>query len=118
MWTGGADILAPPGTNPIYRDKVAANLGGMDVDDVLRVFIAPGVGHCGGGEGPNEFDMLSALEDWVEHDNAPDRIIASRVRTDGSVSRSMPLCPFPGYARYSGKGDPSRAGSFLCVAPE
>jgi feruloyl esterase len=77
--------------------------------------MAPGMGHCSGGEGPSVFDMVGALERWVEHGQAPDRIIASRA-ANGRVDRSRPLCPFPQIAVYTGTGNSDEAASFACRA--
>lgn len=115
MWSGGEDTLAPPGTNPAYREAVARNLGDAgNVDDVMRVFIAPGVAHCGGGTGPDQFDMLGELERWVEEGDAPARIEARQLRRDGSVARSIPLCRYPQVARYDGSGSVLRSENFTC----
>ena len=78
--------------------------------------MAPGMGHCGGGEGPSRFDMLTALEEWVEQGQAPDNIIASRER-NGAVDRTRPLCPYPQQAVYSGSGSTDDAANFVCQAP-
>ncbi|RZP29990.1 tannase/feruloyl esterase family alpha/beta hydrolase, partial [bacterium] len=86
------------------------------VDDSYRLFMAPGMGHCGGGEGPNRFDALAALESWVEDGNAPDQIVASRAR-DGVVDRTRPLCPYPQLAVYSGSGSTDDAANFVCEMP-
>ena len=80
-----------------------------------RLFMAPGMAHCGGGEGPNTFDMVSALEQWVEHGKAPDRIIASH-STNGVVDRTRPLCPYPQVAVYKGTGSTDEAANFECKA--
>ena len=71
--------------------------------------------HCGGGEGPNTFDMVTALEQWVEHGNAPDLIIAAR-STNNVVDRTRPLCPYPQNAVYKGAGSIDEAASFVCRA--
>jgi feruloyl esterase len=78
--------------------------------------MAPGMAHCGGGEGPNTFDMVSALEQWVEHGVAPDRIVATHA-TGGVITRSRPLCPYPQVAVYTGTGSTDTASSFVCRAP-
>jgi feruloyl esterase len=78
--------------------------------------MAPGMAHCGGGEGPNTFDMVGALEQWVEQGKAPDRVIASR-SVNRVVDRTRPLCPYPQVARYKGPGSTDEAASFLCQAP-
>jgi feruloyl esterase len=77
--------------------------------------MAPGMAHCGGGEGPNTFDMVAALEQWVEHKQAPAQIIASH-RTQGKVDRTRPLCPYPQTASYKGTGSLDEAANFTCAA--
>jgi feruloyl esterase len=74
------------------------------------------MGHCRGGEGPNVFDSVAALEQWVEQKHAPDQITASHT-TNGSVDRTRPLCPYPQVARYSGAGSPDDAANFSCRMP-
>jgi feruloyl esterase len=78
--------------------------------------MVPGMGHCGGGSGPNQFDMIAALEQWREQGRAPGAIIASRVE-DGRVTRTRPLCPYPQMATYTGSGSIDRAENFVCAAP-
>ena len=75
-----------------------------------RLFMVPGMTHCGGGEATDNFDMLTAIQDWVEEGQAPDRVIASGAAMPG-ITR--PLCPYPQVARYEG-GDESDAASFVC----
>jgi feruloyl esterase len=72
--------------------------------------------HCRGGDGPDTFDAVSALEEWVEKGKAPDQIIASH-RTAGTVDRTRPLCPYPQVARYKGTGSIDEAANFVCRAP-
>ena len=84
--------------------------------NAVRLFMVPGMGHCGGGEGPNEFDGLTALERWVEKGKAPDQIVASHL-TSGRVDRTRPLCPFPQVAKYKGTGNIDDAANFECKAP-
>ncbi|WP_188166434.1 tannase/feruloyl esterase family alpha/beta hydrolase [Oryzicola mucosus] len=81
------------------------------VTDSVRYFLAPGVGHCGGGAGPDRFDMLTALENWVEKGEAPERIIASK--KDSEMTR--PLCPYPTIATYKGSGNTDDAANFDCA---
>ena len=78
-----------------------------------RLFMAPGMSHCQGGEGPSNFDMLTALEQWVEQGKAPDRIAAAHM-TGGNVDRTRPLCPYPQVAVYNGKGSTDDAQNFTC----
>ena len=84
--------------------------------NAVRLFMVPGMGHCGGGEGPNEFDSLAALEQWVEKGKAPDQIVASHL-TNGKVDRTRPLCPFPQVAKYKGTGSIGDAANFECKEP-
>lgn len=92
----------------------------------------PGVYHCNGGRGPDLFDDLAALEDWVERGIKPDRMSAYRMppsRERNYISErkglkethkalmSRPLCPYPQVARYAGTGNPNDAASFSCAAP-
>jgi feruloyl esterase len=74
------------------------------------------MGHCGGGEGPNEFDALAALEQWREEGRAPEAMVASKL-TDGRVVRTRPLCPYPQIAKYKGSGSIDDASNFVCSAP-
>jgi feruloyl esterase len=78
--------------------------------DWARLFLIPGMTHCGGGQSTDQFDMLTAIQDWVEKKSAPDRVIASG-RAFPETSR--PLCPYPKVARYDG-GDVKNASSFSC----
>jgi feruloyl esterase len=80
------------------------------LDSSVRYFIAPGVYHCRGGPGADQFDLISVMDAWVERSEAPDRILATR--RDGAFSR--PLCPYPALPKYNGKGDAKLAESFVC----
>jgi feruloyl esterase len=78
--------------------------------------MVPGMQHCGGGEGPNTFDMVSALEQWVEQGKPPAQVMASH-STAGKVDRTRPLCPYPQVAHYKGNGSLDDAANFSCKAP-
>jgi feruloyl esterase len=78
--------------------------------------MVPGMGHCAGGEGPDTFDKIGMIEQWVEHGQAPAQIVASH-RTAGKIDRTRPLCPYPEVARYRGSGSIDDAVNFLCAAP-
>ena len=86
------------------------------VHSSYRLFMAPGMGHCRGGEGPNTFDMVAALEAWVERGQAPNQIVASHA-TNGVVDRTRPLCPYPQVAVYKGSGSTDEAANFVCRTP-
>ena len=122
MYHGWDDPRVNPRNSINYLGEVAAAMHhhhhGDDEDSAretgsfLRLFMVPGMGHCGGGPGPNTFDTLTALEQWVERGVAPARIIASGGEVLG---RTRPLCPFPQVARYIGHGSIDEAENFVCA---
>ena len=112
---GWSDPQISPLSSTQYYSRVAEALGGGAVQDSYRLFMAPGMAHCGGGEGPNSFDMVSALGQWVEHGKPPDRIVAAH-STNGVVDRTRPLCPYPQQATYKGTGSTDDAANFECRA--
>ncbi|GAB1218257.1 hypothetical protein ATERTT37_007510 [Aspergillus terreus] len=114
-WHGLADELIFPNGTIHYRERVEEVMGGSStVDDFYRLFIAPGVEHCGGGVGPVPVDPLGALVAWVEDGQAPRTILAQSMRDDGTtVSRN--LCPYPLVSKYNGHGDPDQAESYTCA---
>jgi feruloyl esterase len=116
IYHGWGDQNVAPLSSVQYYEKLVAALGKKQVDDSVRLYMVPGMGHCGGGEGPNVFDTLTALEQWREHGAAPKEIIASQI-TKGGVSRTRPLCPYPQVARYKGTGSTDRAENFVCRIP-
>jgi feruloyl esterase len=114
MYQGWAEPGIPPGHIVSYYAQVKAQTPGAD--RAVRLFMVPGMGHCGGGDGASTFDMVAALDRWVETGTAPEQIPASRVR-GGAVDRTRPLCAYPRYARYSGTGSIDDAANFRCVEP-
>lgn len=101
-----------------------------DTPSFARLFLAPGMGHCRGGVGPNTFDAIGALERWVEHGQAPEHIVAIRTKTTDKVGglataemvqtgggRTRPLCAYPQVATYKGSGSIDDAGNFACGKP-
>lgn len=100
--------LSPLDTAAWYDRLQAAN--GPDAQQWARLFLIPGMTHCAGGPATDQFDMLAAIESWVEEGRAPDRIVA-RGKSFPEVTR--PLCPHPTVARYAG-GDPNSEASFVC----
>jgi feruloyl esterase len=115
MWHGWSDPQVPADHSVLYHDGVRKTVGAA-ADQSIALFMLPGVGHCAGGDGPDTFDRMAAIADWVEHGRKPSRIVASRVR-DGRVDLTRPLCPFPQVAKYNGTGDTNSAESFSCVVP-
>jgi feruloyl esterase len=115
MYFGWAD----PALNPLmginYYEQVSARFG-PSTTDFFRLFMVPGMAHCRGGVGTDEFDALTALVEWVEKGVAPQQLMASQTR-DGKPVRSRPLCPYPQVARYKGTGDANDARNFVCAKP-
>jgi len=117
LYHGWSDPQVPTLNTIKYYNSVVKNLGGADkAADRVRLFLAPGMGHCGGGEGPSVFDKVGPLVQWVEHGKAPDALPASHV-IDGKIDRTRPLCPYPQVARYKGAGSVDEAMNFECAAP-
>jgi feruloyl esterase len=116
-----------------YYDSVVARMGKPETDAFLRLYMAPGMQHCGDGPGPHSFgqfgaapsdeprrNVLMALEQWVEKGNAPAEIVATKYVNDDQakgVQATRPLCPYPQVAKYKGVGDPTDAASFACASP-
>jgi feruloyl esterase len=114
MYHGWADPQISPLNATTYYDQVTKTSGGASrISASYRLFMAPGMAHCGGGEGPNDFDKVGPLEQWVEQGKAPDQIVASHSK-DGKVDRTRPLCPYPQIATYKGSGSIDEAASFVC----
>ncbi len=111
LYHGWNDQLIAPRNSVNYYKSVVAALG--KTGDSVRLFMAPGMGHCSGGDGPNTFDKMSLIEQWVEKGKAPDQIIASH-GTGGNVDRTRPLCPYPQVAQYQGTGSTDDAANFVC----
>jgi feruloyl esterase len=116
MYHGWNDPLIAPGNTINYYTRVGKELGPDAVSKSMRLFMAPGMDHCFGGEGPNTFDGMAALEQWVEQQKAPDQIQASHM-ANGTVDRTRPLCPYPQVASYKGTGSTDDAANFVCKAP-
>jgi feruloyl esterase len=95
-----------------YYERLSKSNGPGPVSDWSRLFLVPGMGHCGGGEAAlDRFDLLSAIVEWVERGQAPGQVMASGAAFPG---RQRPLCPYPQHAQYRGSGDPESGESFSC----
>ncbi len=117
MYHGWADPnISPLSTIQYYKSVVDTMGGEKKTSDSVRLFLAPGMGHCGGGEGPNKMDLEGTLDKWVEKGTAPEKIVASHA-VAGTVDRTRPLCPYPQVAKYAGSGSIDEAANFSCVAP-
>jgi feruloyl esterase len=113
LYHGWNDQLISAFNTINYFNNVSKTMGAADTDDFARLFMAPGMLHCAGGTGPNAFDAVTALEQWVEHGTKPAQLVASH-STNGVVDRTRPLCPFPQVAVYRGSGSIDEAASFVC----
>jgi len=113
MTYGWADPILQPLMGVSYYESALAR-NGADTSRFFRLFMVPGMGHCGGGIGTDRYDAVTALIDWVEKGKAPDVIRASRV-LDNRVVRTRLLCPYPQVGRYSGQGSIDDAANFKCV---
>jgi feruloyl esterase len=107
--------ISPLASVNFYKSMPSA-VGDATVSNSMRLFMVPGMGHCGGGEGPNTFDMMAPLDEWVEKGQAPARVVASH-STSGKVDRTRPLCAYPQVARYTGTGSIDEAENFTCRLP-
>jgi feruloyl esterase len=118
LWHGWADPVISPYNTLDYWEAMRSIT--REPDSFARLFMAPGVAHCAGGPGPDQFDAMSAVVDWVEKGRAPASIIASHRSgpmggPPGPVDRTRPLCPWPKVARYSGSGSIDEAKNFTCA---
>ena len=111
---GWTDPQISPGSTVDYYQTVLDKMGGASkVQQNYRLFMVPGMNHCGGGTGTDQFDKLTALEQWVEKGTAPNSIVASHL-TGGKADKTRPLCPYPQSASYKGTGDTNDAANFIC----
>jgi Tannase and feruloyl esterase len=115
IWHGDADqLIFPRGTVNYFERVRAANGGAKRVDGSIRLFLAPGVGHCAGGDGPAPVGVFEDVVKWVEQGVAPKTLQASRKKADGTAL-TRPLCPYPTTAKWTGKGSTDEAANFVCV---
>ncbi len=136
QYHGWGDAAIPPASSIQYYERVkdfmskfpdARSNSAQPLDGFYRLFMVPGMGHCGGGNGPNTFgnspgapidpdhDVVAALEQWVEKGVAPKQLIGTgRVSGDSSTTLTRPLCAYPQTAHYNGTGDTNQAANFTC----
>lgn len=116
MWHGQVDPLIYPGGSIDYYERVRGEMGGADATAAFfRFYLAPGVGHCAGGPGPQPTGQLGAVIRWVEEGAAPDTLTAVGRDGTGVVTRTRPLCAYPLAARYDGTGDVDDAANYTCA---
>jgi feruloyl esterase len=118
LYHGWADQQVAPGSSVEFYKAVLDSSGGPEqTSNWIRLFMAPGMAHCSGGEGPDTFDKISAIEQWVEQGKTPEQIIAAH-KTAGKIDRTRPLCPYPQVAHYNGTGSIDEASNFSCRLPQ
>ena len=118
LYHGWADQQVAPGSSVEFYKAVLDESGGLEqTTDWVRLFMAPGMAHCSGGEGPDTFDKIGLIEQWVERGKAPEQIIAAH-KTAGKIDRTRPLCPYPQVAHYDGAGNIDEASNFSCRLPK
>ena len=115
MYHGWADPVVPPENTIEYYEGVERHLEGR-ASDFLKLFMVPGMYHCGGGPGASTFDALGALDTWVSSGKSPDRLLATH-QENGAAVFSRPLCPYPQIPRWDGEHSVNSAASFNCIAP-
>jgi feruloyl esterase len=118
LYHGWADQQVAPGSSVEFYQAVLDSSGGPEqTSNWIRLFMAPGMAHCSGGEGPDTFDKIGTMEQWVEQGKTPEQIIAAH-KTAGKIDRTRPLCPYPQVAHYNGTGSIDEASNFSCRLPE
>ena len=115
LWHGWSDAaITPLGTIRYYE---AVQEQHTDAASLVRLFLLPAVGHCGGGSGPSEVEWLETIQRWVEDGQAPDQVLATKRSPEGEVEMRRTLCAYPARSVYDGSGDPRREESFSCATP-
>jgi hypothetical protein len=112
LWHGWSDPALNAKSTIRYYEQVQAI--DPDVRDFARLFLMPGVLHCGGGSGPDQVDWLPALVNWVERGQPPNRLTASKHGEGEAIVRTRPLCPYPLEAAYNGTGSTDDEANFTC----
>jgi feruloyl esterase len=124
LFHGWADpLIAPMSTVHFYQQIIDAAYGDKlaETRRFARLFMIPGMGHCGGGNGPSLVDWDSAIEAWVEQGKAPDQLSAVKLAEGGQsqvVTATRPVCAWPEAARWNGTGKPTEFSSFFCAIPD
>jgi feruloyl esterase len=113
---GWNDAGVPPLEAVNYYNSVVKTIGAKTALSAVRLYMVPGMGHCGGGEGTDHFDLFPALQQWVEQKQAPGELVAARIE-NGKEVRTRPLCTYPEIASYKGSGSRDDASNFVCKKP-
>lgn len=115
LWHGAADFGVPYQGTVDYYQRVRQKLGPGAAQQFMRLFVAPGVGHCRGGAGAQPVDPLNALVAWVEQGKAPRTLYAATTDENGTITATRPICRYPFVARWTGQGDATDGSNYQCV---
>lgn len=116
LWHGWADQHISPIGTIAYYEAMQKTMGQTKMDAFMRMYIAPGIAHCGGGEGLEKMDLVTAMIDWVEQGKTPNAVMTNRTDTAGTVTATRPMYPYPAVAKYNGTGDANAAASYSSSA--
>jgi feruloyl esterase len=116
VWFGLSDYCVTYRRTADYLATVESKLGPKKTKELLRFYVSPAMGHSMTGPGASTMPLLSALERWVEDGQPPQAIVATLSEGSASPGATRPLCEYPAFPRYDGKGDPTAASSFVCAA--
>ncbi len=112
LWHGWADQHISPLFTINCYESMKKTMGDSNVDQSARLYLVPGVGHCGGGEDFPNIDLVSQATDWVEQSKAPAAVTTYRTDSSNAVTASRPVYPYPAVAMYSGTGDWKSAANY------
>jgi pimeloyl-ACP methyl ester carboxylesterase len=117
LWHGWADQHISPRYTIQYYEAMQNTMGQSTVDQFARMYLVPGVGHCGGGEGYANIDLVSQITGWVEQSSAPASVMTYGTDTSGNVTASRPVYPYPAVAQYTGTGDWHSGANYVSGVP-
>lgn len=117
LWHGLEDQHITPRGTIEYYEQMKYYMGSDKVDQFTRLYLFPGVAHCGGGNGPNTFDIVTSVMAWAETGSKPGKIVASVVGANGQTTRTRPVFPYPAVAHYTGSGSTDDAANFVASTP-
>jgi feruloyl esterase len=121
VWHGGSDMALSVNSTIEYMANVAKSVGQANAAASTRLYVAPGVNHCTGGVGPDQTDLLEALDQWVTKGIAPGTLTAEKLDAKGAVTRTLPLCQYPQYPKYTGPSNDAAAArlatNYICTSP-
>jgi hypothetical protein len=121
VWHGGSDAALSVNSTIEYMANMQKSVGAASAAAATRFYVAPGVNHCEGGAGADKSDLLTALDQWVTKGVAPAALSAQKLDANGAVMRTLPLCQYPQYPKYTGPANDAAAAklatSYTCTSP-